>query len=271
VTSKLVLRVYTVLIAALLLLIWQFISGRWVNQFFISSPTAIWDALVNLEQHGNLWGNMGVTMRETAWGFLVGSTIGALMGLCLGRLERTGKVLDPFVVGSFAMPRLAMAPLFILWFGVGEEMKDVLSAFTVYFPVYIATYSGAKAVEPEFIDIARVLGASKLAVFGKVVLQSAMVWLFAGLKQAVTFALLGAVVGELIASSAGLGWMLNQQSGQFNTAAVMALLLVMAVLGYVLYEIFRIAETKVLRWRVAGREEDVTQVVREQDVAEVTR
>src|SRR5262249_3477356 len=147
------------------------------------------------------------------------------------RSERVSEVINPFITGFYSVPKLALAPLFILWFGIGFDMKVVLIATIVFFLVFLNTYTGVRDVSRELVAILRLMGAGERHLLSKVVLPSAITWLFAGLRISAPYALVGAVVGELVASNRGLGYLLAHAAGQFNTAGVFAALVAIIILA----------------------------------------
>ncbi len=239
----------TILILFAGLAVWEWASGRIVKQLFVSRPTDIWARFLELAGNGVLARNLWVTLQEAFWGFAIGALIGGVMGLVMGRNQFLAKALLPFVVAFFTMPKLALAPLFIIWFGVGMQMKIVLTATVVYFPVFMSTFAGAREVSNELLSIVRVMGGKRSYIGRNIVLPSAMTWFFVGLKLSVPFALLGAVVGELIASNKGTGFLLRRAAGEFDTAGVFAVLGVLVIVGYGSYELVRFLERRTMRWK----------------------
>jgi NitT/TauT family transport system permease protein len=216
-------------ILAVLLALWQFASGRLINPLFISSPTRIaatfWTWLID----GTLVYHAAITAAEAFAGFILGATLGMIAGVLLGRAKRAADLLNPFITAFYSLPKIALAPLFIIWFGIGIEMKIVLTAAVVFFLVFLNTYTGVRGVSPELVAILRLMGAREGHVMRKVVLPSAIVWVFTGLRLSVPYAVIGAIVGEIIASNRGLGYLLTFSSSQFNTAGVFASLV--AIVG----------------------------------------
>ena len=239
----------TILIFIAAMLVWEWSSGRIVKELFVSKPSLVWDRFWELTEDGVLARNTWVTLQEAFWGFMGGALVGGIMGLIMGRNEFLAKVLTPFVVAFFTMPKLALAPLFIIWFGIGLEMKIVLTATVVYFPVFMSTFAGAREVSAELVSIVKVMGGDRYYIVRNIVLPSALTWFFVGLKLSVPFALLGAVVGELIASFEGTGFLLRRAAGQFDTGGVFAVLAVLVVFGYGSYELVRFLERKMMRWK----------------------
>src|SRR3990172_2079432 len=160
----------------------QLVAGRLVDKFWISQPSEIWTRLVEWTRPGKsghllsgyLFHHMWITFQETIYGFLLGASSGMLLGFVLGRYLTLAKVVEPFILAVYSLPRLALAPLFILWFGIGLQMKVVLAAVIVFFMVFWNTYAGVKDVDADLVDVVRVMGARPRQVLLKVVLPSAM-------------------------------------------------------------------------------------------------
>ncbi len=231
---------------------WQFSSGRLMKPFWISSPLLIWNQLAEWIATGELWVNVEVTLIETVLGFVFGAIGGIAFGLALGLNRRLAAVLDPFIVAFYSLPKIALAPLFILWFGVGLTSKVVLATFVVFFLVFYNTYAGTLAVEQELVDVLRLMGASRAQIIRKVILPSALIWIFTGMKSSVPYALIGAVVGEMMASNKGLGYLIQAAAGQYDTAGVFAALFVLMIIATGLHELLKQSERLMLRWREEG-------------------
>jgi NitT/TauT family transport system permease protein len=232
---------------------WQYASGRLIKTFWISRPSDIWAQLVDWVVTGDLWIHLQVTLIETIMGFVFGAVAGVLFGLALGLNRRLAAVLDPFIVAFYSLPKIALAPLFILWFGVGLASKVVLATFVVFFLVFYNTYAGTLAVEAELVDVLRLMGASRGQIVRKVILPSALIWIFTGMKSSVPYALIGAVVGEMMASNKGLGYLIQAAAGQYDTGGVFAALFVLMIIATGLHELLKQSERVMLRWREEGR------------------
>jgi NitT/TauT family transport system permease protein len=248
---------YTVTLACLVLFLasWEYASGRLLDEFWISKPSRIWVRFVDLVESGDLFYHGWITLQEAAIGFLIGGSAGAFMGVTAGRSPFLATTAMPFVIAFYALPKLALAPLLIIWFGIGIDMKIALVAMTVYFPVFMVTLAGARDVSEELLAIVRVMGANRYYIYRHIVLPSVLAWLFVGLKQSVPHAMTAAVVGEIIVSNRGLGYLIARAGGQFDTAGLLAPIVVIAVIGYLFYETLRLLESRLLRWRRAGFEE----------------
>ena len=241
-----------------ILVAWQFGSGRVVSEFFVSKPSAIATVLWEWLLDGSLLFHAGITATEAFLGFAIGAALGIGLGLLLGRAEVLADVLQPFITAFYSLPKVALAPLFVLWLGIGIEMKVVLTAAVVFFLVFLNTYTGVRSVSRELVTILKLMGAGELHILTKAVLPSAITWVFAGLRISVPYALIGAIVGELIASNRGLGFLLSSSAGQFSTAGVFAALFAIVVLAFVLNLVVRWAEILLMPWKTADEGREVT-------------
>jgi len=243
----------------LVLVAWEATAGNpkaeWtlVDKFWTSQPSDIYLRLSEWITRGTLWLHLVVTLQEMAVGLVIGSILGVGLGFLLGRNLTLARVLDPFIMAIYSIPKLALAPLFILWFGVGLEPKIVLVSTACFFLLFLNTYSGVRDVDHELLDIIRLMGASQGDLLFKVVLPSASPWILTGLKAAVPYSLIGAVVGEIMASNRGVGYLLIHAQGQYDTAGVFAAIIVLMILGLLLNEVVNRSETYLLRWKLAGR------------------
>ncbi|WP_420392220.1 ABC transporter permease [Acuticoccus sp.] len=229
--------------------IWQFSAGRLISDFFIGRPTEIAETLWRWAASGELFFHGGITAIEALLGFLLGSALGMSVGIVLGRSQMLADVLDPFITMFYSLPKVALAPMFILWFGIGIDMKIYLTATIVFFLVFLNTYSGVRAVSREQIAILRLMGANERHILRKVVVPSAITWVFNGLRLSVPYALIGAIVGELIASNKGLGYLLANASGQFDTSAMFAALIAIMILALMLNTAVRWFEHVAMPWK----------------------
>jgi NitT/TauT family transport system permease protein len=250
--ERLIVLAWRVGITVVILALWEFASGRLIKPFWISSPSAIWAQLADWVETGELWIHVQITLTETLLGFVFGAVSGVAVGLALGLNKRMAAVLDPFIIAFNSLPKIALAPLFILWFGVGLLSKVVLATFVVFFLVFYSTYSGTLAVEQELVDVLRLMGATRLQIIRKVILPSVLLWIFTGMKISVPYALIGAVVGEMMASNKGLGYLIQAAAGQYDTNGVFAALFVLMVIATGLHAALKLSEQLMLRWKEDG-------------------
>jgi NitT/TauT family transport system permease protein len=237
-----------------ILTIWELLSGTLIEEFWISKPSDIAVRLWEWLQSGYLVTHFGVTLKEMALGLAIGSGLGILAGLGLGLNPFFGRLVDPFVSAAYSVPKLALVPLFILWFGIGLKMILVLVIAITFFVVFWNAYAGAQDADDELLDILRVMGASRRNRVLKVIVPGAMTYIFVGLKLAIPLSLAGAIVGELVASNSGLGYVLKHASGQFDITGVMAALCLLLVIGASINSLLNTFENRILRWRLQGVE-----------------
>jgi NitT/TauT family transport system permease protein len=238
------------------LALWEWGSGNprtddhvLVDEFFVSSPSAIWDALTGWIEEGVLWDSIYVTLQETVIGFFIGATLGLVIGFVLGVNGFLSAVFRPFITALNSIPRLALVPLFILWFGLGINSKLALVATIVFFLVFYSTYEGVADVDRQQLDVLRLMKARRWQLHAKVTLPSAMTWIIAGLRVSVPYALVAAVTAEMIASNRGMGYLVVRSSGQFFTAGVFAGIFVLIIMALVLTGLVTLLERRLLRWK----------------------
>lgn len=239
------------LLLAAFLYAWEHASGGLVRAFYISNPSSVMARLMEWIATGELWEHILVTLEETLIGFFMGSLLGFATGLVLGRLRFLADVLWPIIVAINSLPKVALAPLFILWFGIGLPMKVVLSTVIVFFLVFYNTFTGVRDVDQDLINVIRTMGGRQRDILLKVVVPSALLWVFVGLRISIPYALIGAVVGEIFASNRGIGYLINASSAQFDTAGVFAGLLVLVIISSSLNAALTRLERSMVRWHVA--------------------
>jgi len=239
-------------ILVLLLGFWELASGRLFDLFWVSRPSLIVDYIWEFLQK-DFAKHFGFTMTATGVGFALGAVGGLLAGIFLSRSAFVAAVLDPFLVAINGIPRVALAPLFVVWFGIGLMPKIVLVFTLVFFVMFYNTYSGIRSVEKSYVDLAWVMGAGDRAIFRKVVLPAATPYIFLGLKLSIPYALIGAIIGEFVASSAGLGWKIQVETSQYNTTGTMAGLVILMVIVTAMNGLFTFFESRMLRWRPPTR------------------
>jgi len=249
--DSVIVAISRVLLVVVALTSWQLASGRIVSAFWISSPSGVLSALRGFWTDGVLWPAVQTTLTETAIGFVGGAGVGIVVGLVFGISPIIARILDPFLVGLNSIPRVALIPLFILWFGIGLETKVLFAATLVFFPVFMNTFAGARDVNRDLIDVIRVMGATRLDSVRKVLVPSALVWVFAGLRMSVPFALIGAVIAEMFTADDGLGYLISVSANQYDTASSFAAIFLTTILGLVLTYLVTLLESRTMRWRSA--------------------
>ena len=216
---------------------------------WVSPPLATGQRLLQLLANGELRRHTEFTLAAAVGGFLVGGVPGALIPFALRRASRLAAILDPYFVAGYGMPKLALAPLFILWFGIGLASKVALVGSIVFFLILFATAAGVRGADRRLVAMARVAGASEQMVARHVVWPGAVPYIFAGLKISLSYAIGAAVVGEMISSNRGLGYLIQAASQDFDTTTVFAGLVALTVLIVVVNELVQTAERWLLRWR----------------------
>lgn len=249
VASAVPLLVARVGLAVGILVVWEMSSGAIVSTLWVSKPSAIAAVWVDWVASGYLFLHIGVTLQEMLLGFIAGSTSAIAVGVLLGRSRFLAALLDPFITALYSLPKIALAPLFVIWFGIGISMKVMMAAVIVFFLVFWNTYGGVRSVDRDLVDVVRVLGASRRQILLKVVIPSALPWIFTGLKLAVPYSLIGAIVGEIIASNRGLGHVLAAASGRFDTAALFAGLFTLTIISGTMNALLNRSEKRFLRWK----------------------
>lgn len=238
--------------------IWHFSSGRLVNPLFISAPLDVCDRLWGLIVSGKLLFHASYTAFHAIAGFTLGALAGTVLGIMLGRMQRLALILDPFLMGFYSLPKIALAPLFILWFGVGTEMKVLFVAMIVFLLVFLNTYTGVRQVSREQVTILRLMQASESQILLKVVLPSAITWMFTGLRLSVPYALIGAIMGEMLASNRGLGYLMADATSQFDTAGAFAGLTAIIFMAVIFNAVVRVAERLAMPWKEMESERELS-------------
>ena len=237
-----------VLVLILILAAWQ-IGSAFVGTYWLSSPWATVSRFVVQIMSGELIWHAGYTLGEAAAGTLVGGLPAVLLPFLLRRHPIIIAILDPFMVGGYGAPKLAFAPLFILWFGIGVESKIALVASVVFFIVYFATLNGVRALDAKLVQMAQIIGASERQVARHIVLPGAVPSIFAGLRIAVPYAIGAAVIAELISSNRGLGYLVQTGAMNFDTTSVFAAIVAATLVVHAANWLMNLIEALLLRWR----------------------
>lgn len=238
-----------VLLVAAVVVGWELLSGPVIDPFWLSSPSQIVGRLREWIADGTLARDTLATVQAMVVGFTVGSAAGVAIGFTLGRVKFLADVFYPFVIAVNSLPKLALAPLFILWFGIGLEGKVVMTSMVCFFLVFYNTFAGARDTDPELLGVMAVMGANRRDRLFKLILPSAATWVFTGLRLAVPYSLVGAVVSEITASSEGLGHLLKSSANTFDTAGTFAVLIVLVAIALVINLAVTKAEAVNARWK----------------------
>lgn len=239
-----------VLLVALLLAAWEWATrGAGLNAFLYGSPSAIWANLMTTVRDGSIWRDASITGAETLAGFALGNVLGSACGLMLWYSRFISRVLQPFILALGSIPIVALAPIVIIWFGTGFASKLAMATLSVVVVSLVISYKGATGVDPDQVNLMRALGASRHQIFRHLVVPASLTDIFAGLKLTVGFALVGAIVGEFMSSSAGLGHAIFKAGSLYIIARVFAELVVTVALALLLSAAVSKVERLLLPWR----------------------
>jgi NitT/TauT family transport system permease protein len=228
---------------------WGYASGRLVDAEFLSHPAAVLSAFTELVRSGRVFPHLWQTLVEVLGGYAIGVALGVGLTVLVAATPAAHLVLRPFLMAFYSIPKIALAPLIIMWFGLATAPKVILASAFVFFVVFMNMVAGVYAVNPQLASALRVMGATRPEILAKLTLPSTVPYLMTGLRLAVPEALIGAVVGEFIAASRGLGYLVTSAAAQFNTAATMAAILALLVIVVVMDFGLSIAERRLLHWR----------------------
>jgi NitT/TauT family transport system permease protein len=229
------------------------VRAGWLEEFAYGRPSLVLDQLRIWIEHGTEVGSLGeqvwVTMEEALIGFAIGVSLGIVSGVALGRIQFLASVFGPFIKMMNSIPRIVLGAVFVMWFGLGIASKVTLVVVLVFFAVFFNAFQGTREVDRNLIANARVLGATPQQVTWQVVVPSAMTWIIASLHIAFGFALIGAIVGELLGAQRGLGLLIATAKGTFNPSGVYAAMLIIAIIALTAEWLITLLEQRLLRWR----------------------
>jgi NitT/TauT family transport system permease protein len=237
-----------ILVLFVLIAIWQALSYA-LGIYWVGTPWGVAVRLYNGVLNGEILRHASFTISEAMLGFVIGGIPAAILPFLLRRLPLVTAIVDPFMVGGYGSPKLALAPLFILWFGIGIESKVALVAFTVFFIVYFSTLQGIRALDTKLVQMAQVMGASEKNVARHIIFPGAVPYIFTGFRIAMPYSIGGAVVAELISANRGLGYLIQLRSMNFDTTGVFVALAAVCCIVFIANSIVNILERRLLRWR----------------------
>src|SRR5262245_38737432 len=220
-----------VLVLVVLLALWQGLSLT-LGTYWVGSPWGVVTRLANGAISGEILRHASYTLLEAAAGFLIGALPAAALPFVLRRFPITTAILDPFMVGGYGAPKLALAPLFILWFGIGMESKVALVAITVFFIVYFSAQSGVRALDARLVQMAQVMGASERDVARHIVFPGAVPYIFTGFRIAMPYSIGAAVIAELLSANRGLGYLVQLGAMNFNTTGIFTALVTVSFIVF---------------------------------------
>ncbi len=243
------LGIVVVLVAA-----WQLcVNAKVVDSFFWGAPAGVWDTLVGWVTVGTPQGSLGaqimVTLEEAVLGFVIGAILGIVFGIALGRIQILSEIFAPFLKAANSIPRIILGSIFTVAFGFGIQSKVILAVVLVFFGVFFNAFQGSREVDRNLVANARLLGASRWQVTRDVVLPSAFTWILASLHISFGFALIGALVGEILGANEGLGLLIRTSQNNFDMNGVLAGMVLVAVIALTAEGLISLLERRLLRWR----------------------
>ncbi len=242
--------VWQILLGVSFLLIWQWAaSAGKLDKFFFSQPSAVAARLGLWIRTGSIWEHLFTTMSEAALSFAIGVTAGIFSGFLLARVDWLSQLLNPYIRIINALPRVVLAPIFLLWFGLGIWSKVALGVTVVFFVVFFNTYQGVREVDPVVLNNARMLGASERQLIRHVLIPSALTWIFSSLHISIGFAIIAVVVGEYLGATRGVGYVIAQAEGVFDTTGVFAGMTVLSAFVLLVGAGVNRLERWLLRWK----------------------
>lgn len=252
-SSSMVTALQRLALLVVLLVAWEVASGRMVDDFLVSRPSEVFPVLWDWIISGELWFHASSTFTSAALGFVAGGLVAIVVGYALGQAPRVAAVVEPFITALYSMPKLALVPLMIMWFGIGQTLQVATAALIVFFLMFYNTFFGIRDVSQSLVDAIRIMGGSRWDVAWRVRLPSALIWVVAGLKISVPQALVGVVVAELLASNRGLGHLVAVNAGQFKSDGTFAALTVLLVIGFTIDRLVGLATRRALLWKDSER------------------
>ena len=228
---------------------WEALGAYVLDPFWSSRPSLIAQRLWFLTKRGDLAWHVSATLTEAGLGLSLGAVVGVALGLLMARYAKAAKIAEPLFMGLYSLPRVALAPLFILWFGIGLPAKVMMSFSMVVFIFVLNIVEGVRALDRDPIDLMRTMNASPLYIVRRVLLPAVLPWIFASFRIGVGLSLIGALVGELIGSSRGLGWYIERAAGQLDTTGVFTGIVILVVLAMLANQVIVLASG----WLTGGR------------------
>jgi NitT/TauT family transport system permease protein len=244
-----------ILVGVVLLGTWQLSTAiGLLSPATFSAPSQvavrIWDTLGGTPMYDkSIWENVAVTAQAVCVGYLIGAAAGVVIGYVLGRAPFVAAVFQPYIRALAAVPKIALVPLLVLVFGIGVQAETANVVLMVFIMVVFSTFSGVAAVRADFVNLARIMGAPKVTVATRIVIPAALPAIMSGLRAGVPFAFIGAITSEFIASSSGLGWLMQRATAQYDPTGLFAALVYLVVLVWLFVQVVHVIERRLLRWQ----------------------
>jgi NitT/TauT family transport system permease protein len=232
-----------------LLLFWQWASGRLIKELYVSKPTAVAERLYELFASGEIYPHLWTTGQELVLGYVIGVAGGVICGYMLGRSPSLARIFEPYVMAFYGVPKIALAPLFIIWFGIGMGSKIALASIMVFFLVFYNVFAGVRSVDRELVNLTLIMGANQRQLTYHVFLPAAAPFVMLGMRLAIPYSVIGVIVGEFTSSVRGLGLFIHEASSTYDPAGVFAgIMILLAFVASANFLAGRL-ERHLLRWR----------------------
>jgi NitT/TauT family transport system permease protein len=232
------------------LVLWEIAAWQWQSVAkLVSQPTEIARGIVEVIATGTIWQHLEATLTEMAVGYVIGAVSGVALGFLCGRVKLLGDIFNPYITLFNGIPKVALAPVFVIWFGIGLMSKIAIILTMVFFVVFINTFAGLRSVNEDYVAIIRIMGASGWQVVREVFLPATLPYIIVGLRAGIPFSVIGAVVGEFIAATKGLGYFINYNQGTYDTNGIFVGVTILAIVVVVLDWLLSLVERRLLKWR----------------------
>lgn len=240
------------LLLAIFLVGWYWSSGRILDSLFVSNPIKVVHAFWKILANGQLVYHIRFTLVETLAGYFIGAVLGLVFAWVVSLTASFQKIVHPFLIAFYAIPKIALAPLMIMWFGLGMTPKVIIATIFVFFVVFMNTLAGIQNVSHHLLNVARVMGANNYQLMTKIIFPSAVPYIIMALRITVPEAMIGAIIGEFIAGNRGVGYLINAASNQYNTAGVFAGICSLLIIVLTMDWLVSVLERRLMKWRPAG-------------------
>jgi NitT/TauT family transport system permease protein len=245
-------RVVALLPGIALIVFWQWASGRLIREIYVSKPTAVVERLYELFASGEIYPHLWTTGQELVLGYTIGVVGGVVGGYALGRSPRLANIFEPYVMAFYGVPKIALAPLFIIWFGIGIWSKVALASIMVFFLVFYNVFSGVRSVDRELVNLTLVMGANQRQLTYHVYLPAAAPFVMLGMRLAIPYSVIGVIVGEFTSSTQGLGLFIHEASSTYDPAGVFAGIVILLIFVMTANFLAGRLERRLLRWRAVS-------------------
>lgn len=223
-----------IVVGALLLGLWEFASGRLFNDFWVSRPSLIGQRIVELAASGDLWFHLQTTLEETLLGLAIGMLVGTMAGVGLAFSGRLSEWVFPYIMALYSLPKVATAPLFVVWFGIGLISKVLMVTMMVVFVAFYNAYEGVRNIDPDLLDMMKTFKAARWPTLRWVILPSITTWVLTSLRLGIGLALIGSVIAELVGANRGVGYYITRSAGTLDTTGIFAGLVIIMLLAITL-------------------------------------